>query len=486
LALLYQWQGKLALAEALYKEVLPLRTAKLGADHPDTVASQNALAGAYYWQGNHAVAEALYKDVLAVRTAKLGADHPDTLTSQYDLAGVYWSTKKLEQAIPLLEDTLKRSKANEHPATLGMQADLGAIYCDAGRFADAIPLLEEVHRKGRKQPELAWVGKALLTAYVGAGKTTEAVAMATEQVRAARKQFPTDRPQLAAALADTGKALLDAKAYADAEPLYKEVLAIRTAKLGADHLDTILSRDSLALLYWSMKKLDQSIPLLEENLERRKAELDPDDPEMLGRRVTLGASYCDAGRFADGIALIEEVRQKGREDPHPAWVRSVLLTAYVQAGRTTDATALVTERVRDARGEFPADSPELAAALADNGKVLLDAKTYADAEPLLREVLSFREKTPGTFWATHHTQSLLGAVLLGQEKYAAAEPLLLQGYAGLKQREATIPSEVQGYPTEALERLVQLYDAWGKPDEAAKWRRELEARQSPAEKSASP
>jgi hypothetical protein len=24
-----------------------------------------------------------------------------------------------------------------------------------------------------------------------------------------------------------------------------------------------------------------------------------------------------------------------------------------------------------------------------------------------------------------------------------------------------------------LERLVQLYDAWGKPDEAAKWRKEL-------------
>jgi len=27
---------------------------------------------------------------------------------------------------------------------------------------------------------------------------------------------------------------------------------------------------------------------------------------------------------------------------------------------------------------------------------------------------------------------------------------------------------------DALERLVQLYDAWGKPDEAAKWRKELE------------
>ena len=28
---------------------------------------------------------------------------------------------------------------------------------------------------------------------------------------------------------------------------------------------------------------------------------------------------------------------------------------------------------------------------------------------------------------------------------------------------------------QAVERLVQLYDAWGQPDQAAKWRKELEA-----------
>ncbi len=28
--------------------------------------------------------------------------------------------------------------------------------------------------------------------------------------------------------------------------------------------------------------------------------------------------------------------------------------------------------------------------------------------------------------------------------------------------------------TEALQRLVQLYDAWGKKDEAAKWRKVFE------------
>ncbi|MEX2118185.1 MAG: tetratricopeptide repeat protein, partial [Pirellulales bacterium] len=449
LALLYHSQGNYALAETLYKEVLAIRTARLGGYHSDTLRTQLGLADLYDSQGKTDLAEMLYKEVLAINRAKRGADHPATLVSQYELARHYWYRNNLEQSVPLLEETLKSSRKAkldpDHPKMLATQTTLGLSYCDAGRFADAIPLLEKVHRKGRQDSELAWVGSALLKAYVRTGKTTEAVGLATEQVRAAREQFPAESPELAAVLAEIGKALLDAKPYADAEPLYKEVLAIRTAKLGADHADTILSGDSLALLYWSMKKLDQSIPLLEENLELRKAELPPDDPEMLGRQVTLGANYCDAGRFADGLALIEEVRQKGRQDPHPVWVRRILLAAYVQAGKTTQATALVAERVQDARGEFPADSPELAAALAENGKMLLDAKAYADAEPLL-----------------------------------------LQGYAGLKERAATISSEVQGCPTQALERLVQLYDAWGKPDEAAKWRKELEAHQSPAEQSASP
>ena len=39
---------------------------------------------------------------------------------------------------------------------------------------------------------------------------------------------------------------------------------------------------------------------------------------------------------------------------------------------------------------------------------------------------------------------------------------------------------------EALERLAQLYDAWGEPDEAAKWRTELEAVQSAAKPAAGP
>jgi hypothetical protein len=77
---------------------------------------------------------------------------------------------------------------------------------------------------------------------------------------------------------------------------------------------------------------------------------------------------------------------------------------------------------------------------------------------------------------------LLGGSLLGQKMFAEAEPLLLQGYAGIKERESAIPLVSRVRLTEAVERLVRLYDDWGKPDEAAKWRARLAPKGGPGEK----
>ena len=51
-----------------------------------------------------------------------------------------------------------------------------------------------------------------------------------------------------------------------------------------------------------------------------------------------------------------------------------------------------------------------------------------------------------------------------------AEPLLRAGYEGMRQREGKIPPIYKFRLTEAIERLAQLYEAWGKPEKAAEWR----------------
>ena len=75
----------------------------------------------------------------------------------------------------------------------------------------------------------------------------------------------------------------------------------------------------------------------------------------------------------------------------------------------------------------------------------------------------------------------LGSNLLEQKKYATAEPLLLAGYEGLKKREAQLLPNEKIRLTEALQRLLQLYDAWGKPEKAAEWRKKMPAIPSPKE-----
>ena len=105
--------------------------------------------------------------------------------------------------------------------------------------------------------------------------------------------------------------------------------------------------------------------------------------------------------------------------------------------------------------------------------LFLEQAQFAKAEPLLRDCLKISEQKQPESWATFATKSMLGGTLLGQKKYAEAEPLLLAGYQGMKTREATIPAVEKIGLTEAVERLVQLYVAWDKPAEVAKWRAKL-------------
>ena len=99
---------------------------------------------------------------------------------------------------------------------------------------------------------------------------------------------------------------------------------------------------------------------------------------------------------------------------------------------------------------------------------MLQQKKWAEAEPVLRDCLAIRQKQIPDSWLTFNTQSLLGGALLGQKKYAEAEPLLLKGYEGIKTGEKTIPPQELTPILKALDRLIELYTALDKPDEAKK------------------
>jgi hypothetical protein len=107
------------------------------------------------------------------------------------------------------------------------------------------------------------------------------------------------------------------------------------------------------------------------------------------------------------------------------------------------------------------------------GSSYLLAKQPEKAERVLLASLTGREKIQPNAWTTFQTKSALGGALADLQRYDEAERLLLQGYEGMKQRDAKIPKTGKGRLAEAAERLVQLYEAWGKPEQAEQWRAKI-------------
>jgi hypothetical protein len=117
--------------------------------------------------------------------------------------------------------------------------------------------------------------------------------------------------------------------------------------------------------------------------------------------------------------------------------------------------------------------------LAEMASTRLREGNLAEAERLARECLTIREREIPGEWRTFNARSILGAALLGQKKYADSEPFLLSSYEPMRQLAGTIPQEGKVRLRELLHRLVQLYEATARPDEAAKWKKRLSGSDTP-------
>jgi eukaryotic-like serine/threonine-protein kinase len=228
------------------------------------------LASGYQRTGKLDLALPLFEETLKLSKAKLGPDHPDTLGSMNNLASVYWSARQLDKSVPLFEESLKlheKKLGRQHPNTQRTMANLSVNYKDAGRVQEALPLLEEAFQTAKRIPTLRWVGLQLLDGYEKAGKTAEAARLVTELLADARKQLPKDSPQLAGELARFGLSLLQAHAFADAEPLLHECLAIRE-KTMPDDWSTFNTMSMLGGALLGQKKYAAAEPLLLKGYEQ--------------------------------------------------------------------------------------------------------------------------------------------------------------------------------------------------------------------------
>ena len=272
----------------------------------------------------------------------------------------------------------------------------------------------------------------------------------------------------------------------EAVALWEHCYASRLKRYGPEDSGTLVMLHNFALGSVEMGERAKGVELMERGYAARVRKFGAENPSTLMTLNHLASCYRAADRLPEAIAAWERLRDArakllGADHPSALQTRFHLGCAYLEAGKPEVALPMVKETLVEMRNGFPAESPQLAGILAKWSSSLLAARAYPEAEPVLRECLAIREKKEAEVWTTFNTQSMLGGALLGQKKYADAEPLLLMGYEGMKQREKSIPQQGIIRLPEALDRLIELYAATDKPDEAKKYQ-ELRAKYpAPAE-----
>jgi tetratricopeptide (TPR) repeat protein len=312
----------------------------------------------------------------------------------------------------------------------------------------------------------------LAAGYKSAGELDKALPLLERTLDGRKAKLGPGHPDTLRSMNNLASGYLDARKLDLALPLLEQSLVLSTDRLGRDHPLTLASLGNLAAVHWSMKRLDKSVPLFEELVPLYAAKLGRDHPKSLLAIANLGVNYKDAGRFEEAIPPLEEAHRAEKKVSGLGWVWQPLLSAYLGAGEVDKFADLLQEHRIEARKTLSRDRAQLADMLSIMGHSLLRRKKWADAEPPLRECLVIREMTRPDAWGTFDTRSQLGGALLGLRKHDEAEPLLIGGYEGMKQREATIPESGKVHLIEALDRLIELHTATDRPDEAAKWRAE--------------
>jgi tetratricopeptide (TPR) repeat protein len=486
-AIAYQAAGKTAEAIPLFEQVRDANLKQLGADHPHTIFILNNLARAYQAVGRTAEAVALYEQVRDTCVQKLGANHPHTLTALNNLATAYLAAGRTAEAIALFErlgDARDQLLRADHPDTLRTRSSLAVAYLNAGKTAQAITLFEQVrdaqvHKLGADHPDTLVTQSVLAVAYLNAGKTAQAITL-LEQVRDTQvHKLGADHPDTLATLNNLADAYQAAGKTVEAIALCEQVRDACVQALGADHPNTLTTLNNLAGAYLHAGRTARAVALYEQVRDAKVQKLGADHPATLTTLNHLGRAYLAAGKLEQALSSFQQAVAglERRQLLHKNADRMVedLIVCHERLKQYELAEAWRRKRLSIIKASSGPESVAYARALNGLGGNLLRQGKPDTAEPMLRASLAMLQKQQPDVWTTFHTQSLLGEALLGQQKYVEAEPLLLAGYQGLKQRATTIPANRQVRVTEALERLVRLYEAWGRTDEAARWQKALDA-----------
>jgi tetratricopeptide (TPR) repeat protein len=430
--------GILPKAEAELLHSSRLRESLPQEDELDRLSSAYVLARLRLEQGLFDEAEALVSKALEGRRRLLGEADLATLEAEILLGEILKMKGKAAESRSILEKTLAATRGvlgEDHPVTLQSQADLAIIAHDEGRIDEAFQSFEQLTRTGNRV-------------------------------------FGADHPETLFARSRLGAVAASMGDDARAEEILAAVVEPARKVLGPDHPETLRIMANLAGARAKIGKNDMAAQGFDEALKGQRSALPSDHSDSLSTELNSAVVLLQQGKAAQAEprlrALVPRIRaQVQANDPFLAHALAITGNAYWDLDKNDEAEALLTEAIAIYEKTLPREDPRRIGAEASRAALYLANGKYAEAEKAAAWIVEARSK-PGAVdspWRLGAIKSVLGGALAAQKKFRDAEPLLLEGFDVLQADPKTPPRRV----AESLDRVIQLYEALGKTDEAAKW-----------------
>jgi tetratricopeptide (TPR) repeat protein len=255
--------------------------------------------------------------------------------------------------------------------------------------------------------------------------------------------------------------------------LLKSSLATRRRLAGEGSLEVASSLNTLGLVYVHHGGFDAALSPLREAVAIRRNHLKPEDPDLLESIGTLAQAMwqCNLQDTAGAEALFKEcvaARATLKEPDHPIVADAMYQMAHMYNGLGDSARALpiandalgMYRRLFGEKGVFVAHCLDLIAGIhAVDGHI-------RDAEPLLIKAAEMYRLSYGPDSEQRLiTLANLGRIYCKMGRYEKAEATLLDWYHGLERTRGAGDQDIDM----ARSLIRQLYQAWDKPEEAARW-----------------
>ncbi len=382
--------------------------------------------------------EVTVREILDSGAARIGSelkDQPEIRATLSDTMGrVYGNLGFYDKAIELVQSGLEIRQRELGPASLevGESLDnLGELKLDKGDFPGAEKLMREGY-----------------------------------EIR--RNILGAESMDVAESLNNIGTLQYHKGDWAKSEELFREALAIQRKELGMENLFVADSLNNLAMALRAQEKHSEATPLYQEALSIRRTILGPNHPLVAQSINNLAVLYLGVQNYAEAERLFHEalsINRKALGNMHPEVAANLnnLALLNLERGNLDMAEEYYRQVIVLDQNNFGENNPLLAHPVQSLGAVLTQQKKYQEAEESLRKALSLKLlQFDRNHFEVATTNSLLGTCLADQKKFKEAEPLLVESYRAIKDQFGPQHDRSR----RAGNRLIDLYQAWGKKDKA--------------------